>query len=57
MLLGVFMAFSMPTAGLASPLADKHGGDIENSVVYTLGTTILSVATIPLLYMLLNLII
>ena len=56
MLLGVFMAFSMPTAGLASPLADKNQGDIENSVIYTLGTTILSVATIPLLYMLLNVI-
>ncbi len=57
MLLGVFMAFSMPTAGLASPLADKHNGDIENSVVYTLGSTILSVVTIPVLYMLLCLII
>ena len=57
MLLGVFMAFSMPTAGLASPLADKNNGDIENSVVYTLGSTILSVITIPLLYMLLTLLI
>ncbi len=57
MLLGVFMAFSMPTAGLASPLADKNKGDIENSVVYTLGTTIISIATIPILYMILCLII
>lgn len=56
-LLGAFMAFSMPTAGLASPLADKHQADVEGSVIYTLGTTILSIATIPILYMLLNLII
>ena len=56
-MLGTFIAFAMPTAGLASPLADKNKGDIEGSVVYTLGSTILSVATIPLLYMLLNMII
>ena len=56
-MLGTFIAFSMPTAGLASPLADKNNGDIEGSVIYTLGSTILSVATIPLLYMLLNMII
>jgi predicted permease len=56
-LLGTFIAFSMPTAGLASALADKHDGDIENSVVYTLGTTIISIITIPLLYMILNLLI
>lgn len=56
-MLGTFIAFAMPTAGLASPLADKNKGDIEGSVVYTLGTTILSVATIPLLYMLLNMLI
>ena len=56
-ILGTFIAFAMPTAGLASPLADKNKGDIEGSVVYTLGSTILSVATIPLLYMLLNILI
>lgn len=54
MFLGVFIAFSMPTAGLASALADGCNGDIENSVTYTLGSTILSVLTIPLLYMLLT---
>lgn len=56
-ILGTFIAFSVPTAGLASALADKHDGDIENSVVYTLGSTVLSIITIPLLYMLLNLLI
>ncbi len=56
-ILGTFIAFAMPTAGLASPLADKNKGDIEGSVVYTLGSTILSVATIPLLYMLVNILI
>ena len=56
-ILGTFIAFAMPTAGLASPLADKNKGDIEGSVVYTLGSTILSVITIPLLYMLVNILI
>lgn len=54
MFLGVFIAFSMPTATLSTALADSYDGDIENAVSYTLGTTILSIATIPLLYMLLN---
>ena len=55
MFIGVFLAFSMPTATLASALADSNDGDIENAVCYTLGSTILSIATIPLLYMVLNL--
>lgn len=53
MFIGVFIGFAMPTAGLASALADSHDGDIENAVNYTLGSTILSIITIPLLYMLL----
>ena len=50
MILGVFIAFAVPTAGLASAFADQHGGDTENAVVYTLSTTILSILTLPLLY-------
>ena len=50
MVLGFFIAFSMPTAGLASTLADGFGGDTENAVAFTLGTTILSIITIPVLY-------
>lgn len=53
--LGVFVAFSMPTAGLAATFADEFGGDTENAVICTLGTTVLSVLTIPTLYWLLNL--
>ena len=56
MLLGFFMAYAMPTAGLASAFADQHKGDGENAVIFTLGTTVLSIASIPVLYWLLNLI-
>lgn len=54
-ILAVFVAFSMPTAGLAATFADEFGGDTENAVTFTLGTTVLSVLTIPTLYWLLNL--
>ncbi|MBQ3529340.1 MAG: AEC family transporter [Oscillospiraceae bacterium] len=54
-ILGVFVAFSMPTAGLSATFADEFGGDTENAVIFTLGTTVLSVLTIPTLYWLLNL--
>ena len=52
---GLFVAFAMPTAGLAPTIADKIGGDTENAVIFTLGTTILAVLTIPLCYYLLTL--
>ena len=48
--LGAFIAFAMPTAGLSSTFADCFGGDTENAVVFTLGSTILSIVTIPALY-------
>jgi predicted permease len=48
-----FVAFAMPTAGLASVLSDQHNGDTENAVIFTLGTTILSAFAIPVLYWLL----
>ena len=54
-ILGVFVAFSMPTAGLAATFADEFGGDTENAVIFTLGTTVLSVITIPTLYWVVNL--
>lgn len=54
LILGVFFAFSMPTAGLATTFADEFNGDTKNAVIYTLGTTILSIFTIPLIYWLLN---
>ena len=53
LILGVFVAFAMPTAALATTFSDRFGGDVDNAVSFTLGTTILSIATIPLLYWLL----
>ncbi len=54
-ILGFFIAFAVPTAGLASTYADMYDGDADSAVKFTLGTTILSIATIPVLYGLLNL--
>ena len=53
MVLGFFVAFAMPTAGLASTFADGFGGDTDNAVALTLGTTLLSILTIPMIYWLL----
>ena len=50
MLLGMLIGFACPTAAMATALAEKYNGDTENAVIYTLGTTVLSVITIPLLY-------
>ena len=55
--LAFFVAFSMPVAGLASAFADHHNGDGENAVILTLGTTVLSIVTIPVLYWVLRLIV
>ena len=49
-ILGYFIALAMPTAGLASAFSDRYDGDTENAVANTLGTTILSIVTIPVLY-------
>ncbi len=57
LIIGSFIAFAMPTAGLAPTYAKMYGGDEENAVCYTLGTTIFCVATIPLLYLLLTVIV
>ena len=54
-ILAFFLAFAMPVAGLASAFADQYGGDGENAVILTLGSTVLSVLTIPVLYWLLRL--
>ncbi|MBO4323398.1 MAG: AEC family transporter [Clostridia bacterium] len=56
-LIGIFVAFAVPTAGLASTFADQLGGDTESAVSFTLGSTLLSIITIPVLYWVLNLII
>lgn len=53
-IIGFFIAFAMPTAALASTFADTYGGDTDSAVVFTLGTTMLSILTIPLLFGLLS---
>lgn len=57
MIMTMFVAFAMPTAALSTAFADSYGGDSKNGAVFTLGSTILSVVSIPLLYLLLCLII
>jgi len=52
----MFVALAMPTAGLASAFSDQYDGDTEHAVIFTLGTTILSVVTIPALYFVLGMI-
>lgn len=50
------ICFATPTPALASTFADQYGGDTDGAVTYTLGTTIFSIITIPLMYMALCLI-
>ncbi len=54
-ILGTFVAFATPTAGLSSTFADAYEGDSEGAVAYTLGSTVFSVATISVFYWLLTL--
>ena len=54
-ILGLFIGFATPSSGMSSTLADAYDGDAEGAVAYTLGTTILSIGTISLLYWLLTL--
>ncbi len=49
-IMATFFAFAVPTAGLSSTFADNYDGDSEGSVILTLGSTILSVITIPIIY-------
>lgn len=49
-ILGFFVGFAMPTAGLASVFSDQYNGDTPHAVIFTLGTTIVSIITIPVLY-------
>lgn len=48
------IGFATPAASLSSAFADQYNGDTEGAAVYTLGSTVLSVATIPVLYWLLS---
>jgi len=55
--IGFFVGFAMPTAGLASAFSDQYNGDTDNAVILTLGTTIVSILTIPALYWALRLVV
>ncbi len=57
LILGLFVSFAMPSAGMGTTFADNYNGDTENAVVFILGTTALSVITIPTLYYILTLLI
>ena len=57
MIIGFFIAFAMPTAGLASAFADQYQGDSDNAVIFTLGSTVLSIVAIPVLYWVLQLVV
>ena len=53
LIIGFFIAFAMPTAGMASTFADTFDGDVEGAAIQTLGTTVICVVSIPVLYTLL----
>ncbi len=57
LILGLFVAFAMPTASMGTTFADNYNGDTQSAVCFTLGTTALSVITIPTLYYILTLLI
>lgn len=57
LIMTIFVAFAMPTAALSTAIGDSVNGDVDNGTIYTLGNTVLSVVTIPLLYLLLCLIV
>lgn len=50
MIMGFFIAFAISTAALGAVFADQYDGDSEGATVYTLGSTVLSVISIPVLY-------
>ncbi len=57
LIMGLFISFAMPTASVTTTFADQFNSDTKGAVEYTLGTTILSILTISVLYALLKLII
>ncbi len=50
LIIGIFITLAMPTATLCVSYVDLYDGDIKNAVSFTLGSTILSVISLPLLY-------
>ena len=52
LIIGFFIIFAMPSATLGISYIDKYEGDVKNGVSFILGTTILSIITLPILYFL-----
>jgi len=52
-----FIGYALPTATMGTVLCDQYEGDTDMAVTLTLGMTILSVVTIPVLYWLLCMIV
>ena len=50
MVFAAFVSVSMPCSGSTSAFADAYDGDSDSAVAFTLASTVLSVASIPLLY-------
>ncbi len=49
-IIAIFIGVATPTATLTTTLADKFNLDCKNASVYSLGTTLFSPITIPILY-------
>lgn len=56
-IIGFFIGYALPTATMGTVLCDQYDGDTDTAVILTLGMTILSVITIPVLYWLLRMIV
>lgn len=56
-IIGFFIGYALPTATMGAVLCDQYDGDTDTAVILTLGMTILSVITIPVLYWLLRMIV
>ena len=56
-IIAFFIGYALPTATMGTVLCDQYEGDTETAVTLTLGMTILSVITIPVLYWLLCMIV
>jgi len=54
---GLFIAFAMPTAASASAMAARYHRDSKGAAVMIVVTTVVSVITLPLLYLLFDLVV
>jgi len=50
--IAMFIAMGVSSAGTAPAMAKRHGLDAEHAAMVTIGTTIISILTIPIVYLL-----